>query len=388
MNTPGFTEMNKVTLIRGGQEYFEKLTQLIKTSATCIYLQFYIYDDDESGKMITAALKAAVSRGVAVYLLIDGYASQSLPRSYVNDMRKAGINFKWFAPFFKTKHFYFGRRLHHKVVVADGLYSLVGGSNICNRYNDINNKPAWLDFSLYCEGEASYELHKICTRMWNPQLNNSLISEKSISVFCNAIPPEESLQVKVIRNDWVKRKSEITNTYKSLIANATDHIIIMCSYFIPGRSIRKLISAAVKRGIKIKLILAGRSDVMIAKHAERFLYRWLLKHNIEIFEYQPTVLHAKVACIDNVISTVGSYNLNNISAYASLELNLVIKNEKFNKALTGQIEKIIATDCIQITKENYSVTTNIFRLIWQRICFSFINNVLNLITFYFKQEKE
>lgn len=224
--------------------------------------------------------------------------------------------------------------------------------------------------------------------MWESQQHKYTISLESILSYCKAIPTEECQQVKVIRNDWVKRKSEITNTYKTFIAGASDHIIIMCSYFIPGRSIRKLISAAVKRGIKIKLILAGRSDIMIAKHAERYLYRWLLKYDITIYEYQPTILHAKVACIDNSIATIGSYNLNNISAYASLELNLEIKNEAFNKILTMQIEDIISTDCIKITKENYTITTNVFRRFWQRVCFSFVNNVLNLFTFYFKQEKE
>lgn len=161
----------------------------------------------------------------------------------------------------------------------------------------------------------------------------------------------------------------------------------MCSYFLPGRLFRKRLSQAVKRGVKVKVILAGPSDVMMAKNAERYLYEWLLKNNIEIYEYQKTVLHAKVAEYDNLWSTIGSYNVNNISAYASLELNLEIRNNEFSKKVENELEQIIAGECKPITKENYSSSTNFARRIWQRFCYGFINNVLKLFTFYFKQEE-
>jgi cardiolipin synthase len=99
--------------------------------------------------------------------------------------------------------------------------------------------------------------------------------------------------------------------------------------FFTGRTFRKKISRAVKRGVAVKVILAGTSDIKVAKHAERFLYDWLLKNNVEIYEYQETVLHAKVATYDGHFTTIGSYNVNNISAYASLELNMEIRDNEF-----------------------------------------------------------
>ena len=92
---------------------------------------------------------------------------------------------------------------------------------------------------------------------------------------------------------------------------------------------RRLLTNAAKRGVKIKVITAGPSDIMLAKHAERWMYDWLLRNKIELYEYQPAILHAKVAVCDSEWITIGSYNLNNISAYASIELNLDVHNADF-----------------------------------------------------------
>jgi cardiolipin synthase A/B len=383
----GYSTRNKVKLIRSGKQYFDLLLQLINTTQKNIHLQFYIFLEDETGTAVMEALKSASRRGVSVFLHLDAYASQQLPKRCVHDMREAGVNVKWFEPMLRSKHFYFGRRLHHKVVVADGLYSLVGGMNICNRYNDRPGEPAWLDMALYCEGEASFILLNICKKMWGNQKALPYVSFKNIEQFCEKIEATQQTSVRVRLNDWVKRKSEIWNSYSTMFSIAQERITIMCSYFLPGRLFRRKINQAVKRGVKVKVILAGTSDIMIAKHAERYLYDWMLKNNIEIYEYQETVLHAKVAVYDSSWVTIGSYNVNNISAYASLELNMDVKNKPFAQIVENELEGIITDHCKQITKENYASSTHFFRRLWQEICYKFINNVLNLFTFYFKQEE-
>ncbi len=380
-----YTIRNRVQLVYGGKDYFNTLLELINNAKQCIHLQFYIYENDETGWLVTHALIEAAQRKVAVYLQVDGYASQSISKKMAAELKAAGVNLKWFEPLFRSKHFYFGRRLHHKVVVADGLYSLVGGVNVCNRYNDIPGEPAWLDTALYCEGEASFALHHICRDMWGDK-NLAPIDTRHIETFCDNIPEDEQIMVRVRRNDWVNRKNQIWKTYYDIFSKAEKKITIMCSYFLPGRLFRKKISQAVKRGVHVKVILAGRSDIMMAKHAERYLYDWLLRNKIEVYEYQETVLHAKLAVYDEKKVTIGSYNVNNISAYASLEMNMDVENHSFAKYVESELEEISNNHCKLITKENYTSSTNIFKRIWQRFCYSFINNVLNLFTFYFRQE--
>jgi cardiolipin synthase len=383
-----YTTLNRISLVHSGEDYFSLLFKLIEKANQVIHLQTYIYEDDETGRKVAEALKDAVKRGVSVYLHVDGYASQKLRGKFRTDLEQAGIHFKFFEPLLKSRHFYFGRRLHQKIFVADGLYSLVGGLNIGDRYNDMPNEIAWYDVALYSEGEISYQLHLICNAMWRKRRKlKDRIHKKDIEEFCDSIPKDERQMIRVRQNDWVKRKSEVWNTYRMLFAQANESITIMCSYFLPGRTYRKLLSRAAARGVKIKVILAGKSDVAVSKNAERYLYDWLLRKNIKIYEFETTVLHAKMSVADGDMVTIGSFNVNNISAYASLELNLDVKSKEFASHIHDVMDEVIAKDCKSVTVENYRSSTNIFRKLWQKICYTFVNAMLTLFTFYFKQEE-
>lgn len=382
-----YTSRNRISLVHSGEDYFSLLLKLIDKAKLSIHLQTYIYENDETGRKVGDALKAAAKRGVSVYLHVDGYASQKIKGEFSHDLVQAGVHFKFFEPLLKSRHFYFGRRLHQKVVVVDGIYSLVGGLNIGDRYNDLPDNIAWYDVALYVEGEVSYQLHLICNRMWRKRRKlKDNINKTDVEEFCNSILKEERQLVRIRQNDWVKRKSEVWNTYRLLILHAKESIIIMSSYFLPGPIYRKLLSRASARGVKVKVILAGKSDVMLSKNAERYLYDWLLRKNVEIYEYERTVLHAKMSVADEETVTVGSFNVNNISAYASLELNLDIKSKEFGRYIHEIMSGIIEKDCKQITKENYITSTNLFKRAWQKISYILVNGITTLFTFYFKQE--
>jgi cardiolipin synthase len=382
-----YTSRNRISLVQSGEDYFSLLINLIEKARLTIHLQVYIFENDETGQQVANVLKTAVQRGVQVYLHVDGYASQGLRGEFRKEMIEAGIHFKFFEPLLRSRHFYFGRRLHQKVFVADGLFSLVGGLNIGNRYNNINNEQPWFDVALYCEGEASYELHVICKRMWRWRRIKDIITREDVEAFCSEIPSEEQQSVRVRRNDWVKRKSEVWNSYRLMFAMSKKTIIVMSSYFLPGRTFRRLLSKAASYGVIVKVILAGKSDVALSKNAERYLYDYLLRKNIELYEFQRTVLHAKMSVCDKEIVTIGSFNVNNISAYASLELNLDVKSKAFGSYIHEELENIIAKDCVHITSENYKSSTNIFCRLWQKISYMLVNWILTLFTFYFRQEE-
>lgn len=382
-----YNDLNKVKLIHGGKEYFDLLLSLIERAKESIHLQTYIYDDDETGRRIADALKEAVKRKVSVFLLADGYASQAMSKAFIKDMVAAGIQFRFFEPFFKGKHFYFGRRMHHKIVVVDTLYALVGGINISNRYNDLPEKKAWLDFAIFIEGVVAKELCILCWKTWNEFPVNMGLTPCEEQVLTYTIAPEERMLVRMKRNDWVRGKNEISASYIEMFRNARSHIIIMCSYFLPGKIIRRLLRNATRRGVKVSVITAGKSDIRMAKYAERWMYDWLLRNNIELYEYQPCILHAKVAVCDGAWLTLGSYNVNNISAYASIELNLDIKNAAFANDMDNILQKIIGEDCIHITKEKHISTKNLVKQFIRWCSYHFIRTVFFLLTFYFKQRR-
>jgi len=208
-------------------------------------------------------------------------------------------------------------------------------------------------------------------------------------MICNPLSPVVQLQECVIRlrrNDWVHGKRQISGSYFQMLKNANKQIIILCSYFLPGRLIRNQLLKAAKRGVKVKLIMAGISDVRIAKWAERFIYKALLKNKIDIYEYGPSVLHGKIAVCDREWVTIGSYNINDISAYASIELNLDILDAPFAAEVHQELESIIQKDCRKVTLEDFSKKKNPVTSFLQWVSYETIRLLFYLFTFYFRQK--
>jgi cardiolipin synthase len=172
-----------------------------------------------------------------------------------------------------------------------------------------------------------------------------------------------------------------------MLRNAQDHVFIMSPYFIPGTEITKKMRAAAARGVKITLILSGISDVPLAKSAERFMYAWLLRHQIQIYEYQPNVLHGKLASYDGTWFTIGSYNVNNLSAYASIELNLDVLSARIALDVEKQLQRIITDDCIQITLEKLNASTKLFEKLQWWLSYQLMRASLYVTTFYFRQQE-
>lgn len=374
-------QSERLRLIKGGKEYFDLLKELIAKAEESIFFQTYIFDEDETGTAIADALKAAASRHVTVSLLVDGYASKGLSKSFVMNLKETGIKFKMFDPLLKSKYFYLGRRLHHKVVTVDAKFSLVGGINISNRYNDMPDEPAWLDWAVYAEGEISEVLAKICERRMQPRSLKQFIKRSGRSYRKNQIGP-----VKVIENDWVQGKREITKSYMDMFRRAKNSIIILSAYFLPNDQFRRKLRAAVRRGVKVQVILAGTSDIKVAKYAERYMYQWLLKNGIEIFEYQKSVLHGKMAVCDGEWSTVGSYNINTVSAYASIELNLAVTDRAFVRQAEWQLHEIMLKNCMKITAQQVEASGWITKM-GQQAAYYLYRVLFFVFTFYFKQHE-
>ncbi|HEV7331773.1 MAG TPA: phospholipase D-like domain-containing protein [Flavisolibacter sp.] len=385
--TEKFSQKNKVTLVKGGASFFAKLHELVDGARHSIHLQTYIFSADQTGTALAERLMAAARRGVSVYMMADGYASRALPKEFIQKLESAGIHFRFFEPLFRGSDFYFGRRLHHKVFVADHQKALVSGSNIADRYNDLPGQPAWFDMALLVEGDSVLELYDICIKIWERDRTKRNLLRKKLHDLFDYIAKEDAVGVRVLQNDWVRRKLEIYFSYHKLFKEAKKSITIVCSYFLPGLSLRNRLSKAVKRGVAVKVILAGRSDVALTKQAERYLYNWMLRNGIEIYEYQPTVLHAKVAVVDGSFLTVGSYNINDLSAQASVELNLLVRDTELAAGLQGEIETVIKEKCVRIKKEDYSFTLFSLRQLWRFLCFHTLRMMLTLGTFYFKQEE-
>jgi cardiolipin synthase A/B len=384
----GYTQHNKVRLVHGGKDYFDTIVTLIDGAKKIIHLQTYIYDGDDTGKLVSEALLRAAARQVEVHVLLDGYASQKLSKDIITQWKSAGIRFRWFWPLLKAKKFYLGRRMHHKVIVVDAARGMAGGVNISDRYNDIGGEEAWLDRALFVEGEAALKLHLVCRDMWKKAYWKSGASKKDEFSWVPAFVPEAECLVRVRRNDWVQGKNEISRSYLEMFRNARSHIYVLSAYFLPGAFGRKQIMLAARRGVAIKVIVGAVSDVAISRLAEQYMYRWLFRNKIRVFEYQDTVLHGKMATYDGVWVTDGSYNVNQISAYASVELNIDVRNNAFAACVEKELDTLINEHCKEIVPAEYFKRTGWLRQFLQWGAYEIVRFLFFLFTFYWRQEKE
>lgn len=383
--TPDFMPDQKVSLLSSGRSYFEMLIQLIEQAQENIHFQVYIYEADETGQEVANALIRAARRGVKIYILVDGYGSQGLKRSFFGQFKENGIHFRFFKPLFKSKDFYVGRRMHQKVVVIDAQYAFVTGINVGDRYNDKPGQPAWLDFGVCVAGEVATRLCELCWTTW-----------RNFKRIRNApcIPLQTPLQVelqhtgniRIRRNDWVRRKHEISDTYKEILRKARSRVIILSSYFLPGYAVRQDIKAARRNGVEVALIICSRMDVPLVKDAERFMYSWLFRHGVKIYEYAGNILHGKLAVCDDEWMTIGSFNVNDLSARASIELNLDIQSRPFVHDVIKQMEDIMNRQAIAVNAEAFARTNTLWNQFTQWFAFKFLRLIFFLGTFYMKQE--
>lgn len=382
----GYTFQNMPRLVKGGKSYFDALEQMIDGARTSVQLQCYIFEEDHTGKRIGEKLIDAAERGVQVQILLDGYASRKLSKEFRSRLREAGVKLRFFEPIFRSSNFYFGRRLHHKIVVVDAVNCMVGGINISDRYNDAPGDPAWLDWAIQVQGEVAYELYKLCNLFYEKKKGDQVMVEKQLltSVYNSSL----HCPIRIRRNDWVMNMNQISASYMEMFKYAQSEIIIMSSYFIPSNFFRYSITKAIKRGVKIKVILAGISDIGIAKYAERYLYRWAIRIGIEIYEYKHNILHGKVAICDGRIVTIGSYNVNDISALASIELNLDVEDQSFAAQVQQTFTKIIETDCIQVEPITVTQVYSRAERLLHWISYETFRMIFHLFTFYFTRSKK
>ncbi len=346
------TVPKNLELVYSGKDYFARLEAIIRDAQFEIHLQMYLFENDATGKRIVAALKEAALRKVEIYVLLDGLGSLSFPDELLKDLKFSGINIRFFAPLFSTYTFYLGRRLHRKVVVADAKVALVGGINIADKYHGSTTEKPWLDYAVQLNGEIAKPLQQLCRDKYfkKRELKNTKIK--------STFQIQNDTSVRILQNDWLKGKNEICDGYIKSIRQAKKEIIIVGSYFLPGIRIIQALKKASKNKVTIKLILSGKSDLPMTRRATCFLYDKLLKYNIELYEWDQSVLHGKVAVIDENWSTIGSFNLNNLSSYGSLEMNVEIRSRSFSSEFRTHLNGVIS-QCQSITKESLKTKTTI-----------------------------
>jgi cardiolipin synthase len=298
--------------LRSGDEAFPAMLRAIDAARESVRLEMYIFSASPLADRFRDALVRAAQRGARVLVLLDAFGSFQLSSSYWDSLLEAGGQFRWFNPLA------FGRMLyrdHRKILVCDGQVAFVGGLNIAPEYEGDGVKRGWRDLGIEVRGvlagelaeafDASFELadgHKRLQRLRKATARTTTSAE-SWRLLLSGPGRGYNFLKRTLAND---------------LANAKD-VRIVCAYFLPTWKIRRELGRATRRGARVQLLLAGKSDVRLSQRASHRLYTPLMRRGVEIYEYQPQILHAKLFLIDQQVY-VGSSNLDARSLNINYEL--------------------------------------------------------------------
>lgn len=343
------TKENSVSYLVEGIDYQNQYLELIKSAKKNIHLQTYIFSLDDFGTKVYAELIAAAKRGIDIYLLVDSVGSRLLPIHAGEELQAAGIHFCRFNSIQIKWLYSWGRRLHHKVLVIDEETAIIGGINVNSVLDHVTGIPA-MDFAILLKGPAIPRLIHYLQNIFKKAYGSKKL------IFPPVAPPlffEDGIKVKILVNDWVYRRWQITKHYAHMTKKAKSEITIINSYFFPRRTFMRQLTEAAARGVKVRLILPKFSDWPSYILASEFLYAYFLRNGVEIYQWKKSILHGKLAMIDDEWSTIGSFNLNYTSYQQNLEMNVNLYSEKYNRELKYKIEELILTGCEKIDAKDF-----------------------------------
>lgn len=369
MGIGGLSGGNRVTLIAGGDKFVDTVLDSMSKAEKSINLESYIFSSDNVGMLVAEKLAEKARSGVEVNVIYDAIGSIRASSQMFNMMRDAGVEIIEFHPILPwKKNWGLTFRDHRKVLVIDGVKAFVGGINIGKEYAGKKYKgDSWRDTHVMVEGPAVKDVQFFFMENWYRNGGSVMNAGRHFPDIEEA--GEKLLMVLCSRAR--RNVKPVHESYLSAMKNARHSIYITNAYFVPDAKIfRKLIKAA-ERGVDVRLLLPGESDIAIVKYASMYLYKRYLKNNIRIFEYQQSILHAKTAVIDGVWSTVGSSNLDRRSFRKNLEMNVVVLDQRFGDQMEVMFMKDLEKSKEIILQKFQRRSLYLFLLEW--LCYRFRN---------------
>jgi cardiolipin synthase len=287
-----------------------------------ILLESYIFKPDDIGQMFLVEVAAAARRGIAVRVLADAVGSFWTHRAFWREMAASGADVRLFTSAFARSWWALPFRDHRKLLVVDRRVGFTGGLNIAEEYGSSRRQPTppWRDTHVQVEGPAAWEMALVFAEAWTRVGGDSL----AIDPLPAAEAEGAGARILVLDSRPFRGHVESASVFAAIIGAARRHVWITNAYFAPGRRALNILGDAARRGVDVRLLLPGRTDVPLLRHAAHGYYAELLASGVRVFEYQPQVLHAKSLTADGYVSIVGSTNLDFRSFSLNAECNLVI----------------------------------------------------------------
>jgi cardiolipin synthase A/B len=341
------------TWLRAGQEAFPAMLAAIEAAEQSVCLETYTYLTGALGERFREALVRAQQRGAQVRVLLDAVGSYSLPASFWRPLQAVGGQARFFNPLSFNR---LGIRNHRKVLVCDERVAFVGGFNIAPQYEGDGVSRGWLDLGLKLEGPLAAQLSATFDEMFERAAfqHKRFMRLRRSGAKRTVLTPG----VKLLLSGPGRGLSPIKHALRADLESARSVQIVM-AYFLPPWRLRHQLARVVRAGGRVQLILQGKSDVALSHLAAQSLYRRLLKTGLEIFEYQPQILHAKLIVIDDIVY-VGSANLDQRSLNINYELMIRFESPDM-AAQAREVVRCGLQHCRAVTPDQWRASRSLWR---------------------------
>jgi cardiolipin synthase len=361
---------HRLKLLKGGAALFEALVEAIDGARGEVLLESYIFEFVGATIAVAEALERAAARGVRVRVVVDGIGTGEIPAEWRRRWLAAGVRWRVYNPARGWRVLLPARwrRLHRKLCVVDAEICFCGGINLLDDYFDPSrgalDEPRF-DFAVRATGPLVADAHETMTRLWlrmkaarearhvdikeavatahqaaragtdadDPQMKASDLSPPPAD-------PGPGVLAGLVVRDNLRFRKRIEHFYRYAIAQSKQEIFIANAYFVPGVALQRALVRAAERGVRITLLLQGRYEYFMQHHTSRAMYGVMLDAGIEIIEYAPSFLHAKVAVFDGPqggLATVGSSNLDPLSLLLAREANVFVRDDEFVAELRAHL---------------------------------------------------
>ena len=315
---------NRCRLLENGNAIFDAMLEAIRDARATINVETYIFQSDATGVRFARAIEERARAGVRCRVLADAWGSHTLSKTLESEMKKAGVEFERFRPlllFHRLKN-----RTHRKILVVDGTTAFLGGQGFDDRWSgDADSPKNWHDVAVSVEGPAVARIQSVFAENW-------IEAGKPVPAGPGDYPelaPAGDEDVMMLRSSFGERSSRAALGLDVLIHAARREILIENAYFIPDSTTTGLLTDAARRGVRVEVIVPGeRNNLGYVRRVSRSTYGALLEAGVRIFEYRPTMMHAKVAAFDGLWTSIGSANIDSRSFFLNDEANVNVRSAR------------------------------------------------------------
>ena len=312
-------------VLTNGPAFYPAELEAIRGAAQSVNLEAYIFQKSEIARQYVDALTERAKAGVRVNLVLDAFGSAGTGKSFFKTLLDAGGKVNWYNSPRWDRLMHMDNRTHRELMIVDGRIGFIGGAGIADQwYKGADGQPRWRDSVVRVEGEAVYNLQSTFAENWLSSSGELLTGEAYFPPIQN---PHPLISLVVNSTPTVGGSTRARILFQLLLASARHSISITTPYFLPDKSLMQELCNAVERGLRVRILVPGRkSDHMVTRSTSRAGYGELLKAGAEVYEYRPSMIHAKVLCVDDLWLVVGSTNFDNRSFGINDEVNLAVRD--------------------------------------------------------------